>query len=88
MGLVILPLLLLVMYWFLIRPQQKRMKEQQALLRSLEVGDDVLTSAGIYGTISELDGNTVFMLVADGVEIKVTKESVVQKVTYADVPAE
>jgi preprotein translocase subunit YajC len=88
MGLVILPLLLLVMYWFLIRPQQKRMKEQQALLRSLEVGDDVLTSAGIYGTVSELDGNTVFMLVADGVEIKVTKESVVQKVTYADVPAE
>lgn len=88
MGLLILPVMLAAMYWFLIRPQQKRMKEQQALLRALEVGDDVLTSAGIYGTVSELDGNTVFILVADGVEIKVTKESITQKVTYAESTAE
>jgi preprotein translocase subunit YajC len=88
MGLLILPIMLLALYWFMIRPQQQRMKEQQALLRALEVGDDVLTSAGIYGTVSELDGNTVFILVADGVEIKVTKESITQKVTYAESPAE
>jgi preprotein translocase subunit YajC len=82
------PILILVMYFMLMRPQQKRMKEQRAMLAAIDVGDDVVTDAGIYGTISELDGDTAFLLVADGVEIKVTKASIANLVVYGDEPDE
>jgi preprotein translocase subunit YajC len=82
------PILILVMYFMLMRPQQKRMKEQRAMLAAIDVGDDVVTDSGIYGTISELDGDTAFLLVADGVEIKVTKASIANLVVYGDEPDE
>lgn len=87
-GLILFPALILIMYFVMIRPQQKRMREHQALLSSLEVGDDVLTESGIYGTVSDIDGGTVFILVADGVEMKVTKASISQRVLYDDESAE
>ncbi len=76
MGALILPGLILVMYFVLVRPQQQRMKQHKALLMDLDVGDDIVTSAGIYGRISDIDGETIFLLVSDSVELKVTKESV------------
>jgi preprotein translocase subunit YajC len=85
MGILILPILILIMYFMLIRPQQQRMKAHQRILAALDVGDDVVTSSGIYGRISDVDGDTLFLLVADGVEIKITKESVAGLVTYGDV---
>ncbi|MCB0995412.1 MAG: preprotein translocase subunit YajC [Acidimicrobiales bacterium] len=81
-SLILLPALLIVMWFVLMRPQQKRMREHQQLLTSLEIGDEVLTNGGIYGAIAEFDGPTVFLLVADGVEIKVTRESIAQRVSY------
>ncbi len=84
MGILILPALILVMYFMLIRPQQRRMKEHRELLSNLDVGDDVVTAAGIYGRVSDLDGETIFLQVSDTVELKVTKESVVGLVSYDD----
>ncbi len=84
MGILILPALILVMYFMLIRPQQRRMKEHRELLSNLDVGDDVVTAAGIYGRVSDLDGETLFLQVSDTVELKVTKESVVGLVSYDD----
>ncbi len=84
MGILILPALILVMYFMLIRPQQRRMKEHRELLSNLDVGDDVVTGAGIYGRVSDLDGETIFLQVSDTVELKVTKESVVGLVSYDD----
>ena len=51
-----LPLIviMLLMYLFLIRPQQKRVKEQQALVRSLAPGDEVLLNSGIHGVVKEV----------------------------------
>lgn len=72
------------MYFVLIRPQQRRMKEHQQLLNELDVGDDVVTSSGIYGRVSELDGQTLFLQVSDTVELKITKESVAGIVSYDD----
>ena len=43
------------MYMFLIRPQQKRVKEQQALVRSLAAGDEVLLNSGIHGVVKEVE---------------------------------
>lgn len=83
-GLIIFIPLILIMYFLMIRPQQKRMREHQELLASLEVGDDIVTSSGIYGRVSELDGNTIFLLVSDNVELKITKESIAGLVSYED----
>lgn len=82
MGFLFLPVLILLMYFMLIRPQQTRAKEHRQLLLDLEVGDDVVTSSGIYGRVSDLDGDTLFLQVADSVELKVTKESVTGLVNY------
>lgn len=84
MGFLFFPILILALYFMLIRPQQRRMKAQREMLSMIEVGDDVVTEGGIYGTISDLDGDTVFLMVADGVEIKVTKASIAGLVVYPD----
>lgn len=84
MSLLFLPIFAVLMYALLIRPQQQRLKEQRALLAALDVGDDVVTESGLYGTVSELDGDTAFLLISDGVEVKVTKASIAGLVTYND----
>ena len=84
MGILFIPILLVIMYLLILRPQQKRMKEQRAMLSVPDVGDDVRTDSGIYGTISDLDGDTVFLMVADGVEIKISKASIAEMIRYDD----
>lgn len=81
-SLFILVALFGVMYFVMIRPQQKKMAAHRALMASLEEGDEVVTSAGIYGVITDFDGPTVFLEIADGVEVKVTKDSVANVVQY------
>jgi preprotein translocase subunit YajC len=65
----------------LIRPQQKRMRQQMELMNNLRVGDDVMTSAGIYGTISEIEEDTVLLEVAEDVLIRVAKNAIVRNFT-------
>lgn len=84
MGLLFLPVLLAIMYFVMIRPQQKRAAEHRQLLASIETGDEVVTSGGFYGVITDFDGPTVFLEIADGVEMKVTRDSVAGVVNYDD----
>jgi preprotein translocase subunit YajC len=63
-------------YFFMIRPQQKRQKEHQALLNALNKGDEVVTSGGIHGRIKSLDDQAVSLEISKGVEIKVHKSHV------------
>lgn len=67
-----------VMYFFMIRPQQKRQKEIQQFQNSLAVGTRVFTSGGIYGTVKkiELETGTVDVEIAHGVTVKVDKSCV------------
>ncbi len=83
-GILFIPILLVIMYFLILRPQQKRMKDQRAMLSVLDVGDDVRTDSGIYGTISDLDGDTVFLMISDGVEIKISKASIAEMIKYDD----
>jgi preprotein translocase subunit YajC len=66
-----LPMIVIfVLFWFmLIRPQQKRAKEQQAMLAALAKGDEVITSGGMVGRITKVDEQYVTLNLADGVEI-------------------
>jgi len=82
MGLIAFVPLLLIFYFMLIRPQQKRMKEHTALIAALEVGDDVLMSSGIYGTVVQIDREMLEVEVADGVELRVARNSVSEIVDY------
>ncbi len=67
-----LPLILIffVFYFLLIRPQQKKAKEHQKTLTALKRGDKVITSGGIHGTVSKINGNLVDIKIADDVEVK------------------
>ena len=82
----ILPLLLLMfvaMYFFMVRPQQKKAREHRALIDSLDVGDEVITASGLYGMITDFDGGTVFIEISDGVEIKISRDTIANKVVYS-----
>lgn len=65
-------------YLFLLRPQQRRAKAQQALISSLEVGDEIITTGGIYGTITAIDEDdgTVSIEVAPGTEIRMLRAGI------------
>jgi preprotein translocase subunit YajC len=81
-SLIIFLPLIAIMYFLMIRPQQRKMRDHRQLLASVEVGDDIVTSAGIYGRVSELDGETLFLQVSDNVELKITKESIAGLISY------
>jgi len=74
----LLPLLLmfLVFYILLIRPQQKRTKQHREFLDSLQKGDEVITSGGIYGRVTGITENVVTLEVADKVRIKVQRANI------------
>jgi len=76
-GILMMVLIFVVFYFFMIRPQQKRQKEIKKQRDSMQVGDKVITSGGIYGKIREMkDDNTVIIEIAENVRIKVDKNSV------------
>jgi preprotein translocase subunit YajC len=65
-----------IMYFFMIRPQQKKQKEVQKMREALKVGDRVVTSGGIYGKIKEVEDTAFIIEIADGVRVKVDKASI------------
>ena len=75
---IILLVFVAVFYLLLIRPQQKRMREQQAMLSRLSSGDEVVTSGGILGRITEVSDTFVTLEVAENVRIKVQKTQITQ----------
>ncbi len=66
----------LIMYFLLIRPQQKRAKAHKELVASLAKGDEVVTSGGILGKVAEIGDSFIALEVQNGVRIKVQKHSV------------
>jgi preprotein translocase subunit YajC len=77
-----------VMYFMVIRPQQKKAREQQRWLSTLKKGDEVVTSGGVIGRISALADNTVTIEVQDKVRIKVVKSHISGKSPEAKPAAE
>ena len=71
-------LLLVVIFWLLIfRPQQKRMKEQQAMLSAIRRGDTIVTTGGIVGKVTKAqEGEDLEVEIAQGVKIKIVKSTI------------
>ena len=78
-----LPIILIfvVFYFFMIRPQMKRQKELNNFRNSLQKGDKVVTTGGIYGKITEVADYYVMLEIAHNVNIKVDKAAVVKDMT-------
>ena len=83
-----LPLILIVVvfYFFMIRPQMKRQKELTKFREALQKGDKVVTSGGIYGRIDEIKDNFIFLEVAPNVKLRVDKSVVLKDMS--DAPAQ
>lgn len=77
---IILVALVAVFYFLLIRPQQKRMKDQQTMISRLATGDEVVTTGGILGRITEVGDSFITLEISDGVRVKVQKAQVTQLV--------
>ena len=73
MQLIILVVLLALAWGFVILPQQRRVKEHRAFVDALTVGDEVITTAGVYGTVTELEDEKVRLLIAPQVEITIAR---------------
>jgi preprotein translocase subunit YajC len=78
--LISLALMVAIFYFLLIRPQQRRVRQQRELVGSLDVGDEVVTIGGMFGRIMELDEETVTLDVGGGSRIRFVKQAVARKV--------
>jgi len=75
------------MYFVLIRPQRRRMRESQQMLAKIVEGDEVITTGGIYGFINAVDGDVMWLDIAEGVEIRVHRSAIARKIDPAKEPA-
>ena len=75
-GLIFLIAMILIMYFFMIRPQNKRQKETQRMIDALKKGDKVITIGGIHGTISQTKESTVVVKVDDNTKIEFNRTAI------------
>jgi preprotein translocase subunit YajC len=68
-----------LMYFLLIRPQQKRAKDHKNLLKALKKGDEVVTNGGVVGKVNSVDESFATLEIAEGVVVKVQKQGINQK---------
>ena len=81
-----LPIILLFagMWFLIIAPQRKRQKQHDKMLTELKSGDEIVTSGGIYGTITNVKDDRFVVRIADNTKIELSKSSIGSRVTQAD----
>jgi preprotein translocase subunit YajC len=75
-GYVFIHVLLVLMWFMLIRPQRRRQLDAQRMVNSLEVGKEIVTAGGLYGRVTALEHDEVRMEIADGIEVRIAKRAV------------
>ncbi|MBR9651735.1 preprotein translocase subunit YajC [Thalassovita aquimarina] len=82
-------LIFVIMYFLLIRPQQKKMKDHQAMVSALRRGDQVVTQGGLIGKVSKVKDETeIEVELAEGVKVRVVKATIAQVVNKTEPAAE
>jgi preprotein translocase subunit YajC len=74
----------LIFYFLIIRPQRRQRDAQRRLIESVDVGDEIVTIGGVYGTVRALDDESLTVEVAPGVEMRFARGAVARKLTYED----
>ena len=86
-----IPILLIgvAMYFLLIRPQRRRMRDQQSLMTQLEEGDEIITNGGIYGFITAIDGDVLWVEIdaEKNVEVRIHRSAITRKINPTVEPA-
>lgn len=77
-------LIFVIMYFLMIRPQQKRMKEHRAMVEALKKGDQVVTQGGILGKVASVRDNEVEIEIAQGVKVRVVRSTISSVVSKTD----
>lgn len=77
--LIILAVTFLLMWVLFIRPQQRRLRAHQALVARLQLGDEVMTTSGMYGTVTALDDEVAHLEVAPGVVVRLARGAVARR---------
>ena len=78
-------LIFVIFYFFLIRPQQKKVKDHKSMVAALKRGDEVITSGGIVGTIERVhEDDKIDLLISENVTVKVVKSTIQNLLTKAD----
>jgi preprotein translocase subunit YajC len=86
--LLIFLLIPVAMYFLMIRPQRKRMKETAAMQSSIGIGDEVVTNSGIFGFITGVDGDKFWLEIDDDVQIRIAKAAIASRINDSgDAPA-
>jgi preprotein translocase subunit YajC len=75
-GLLILAILLAAFWFILVRPQRSRAREQQQLIHDLEPGDEIVSAGGLYGTITQIDGEVLHVEIAPGLIVRMARNAV------------
>ncbi len=83
-----LAIMIVIFYFILIRPQQRKEKERQALLSQVKSGDRVLFGGGIIGTVTNVKDNVFTIKIADKVKVDVTRGAVTQVLNKGEMEAE
>ncbi len=86
----LLPVIILVgMYFLMIRPQQKRMRERETMIRAAAVGDEIATVGGVIGVIVAEEGTDIVNVEVDSdVELRVQRRAIAEILTSADIAVE
>lgn len=69
-------IIMLIFYFLLIRPQQKRLKDHKKMVSELKKGDQVVTGGGLIGTIADVKDDIIRVEIADGVKVKVKRDTI------------
>ncbi|CAN5455606.1 hypothetical protein BH10ACT2_BH10ACT2_03610 [soil metagenome] len=82
-SILILMLIPLAMYFLLIRPQKRRQRDALALQKAIEVGDEIMTTSGVYGFVTGFDGDVAWLEIDDNVQIRIARQAIQRKVDTA-----
>ena len=88
LSFILLLALPVALYFMMIRPQKRKALAQQQLTKSIGEGDEVMTTSGVYGFVTAIEDDIVWLEIAEGVDIRVTRSAVAKRVTVAAVLTE
>ena len=79
-------LIFIIFYFFLIRPQQKRVKDHRSMVESLKRGDEIITSGGIIGTVDRLlEDDRIEVIIGDNVKVQIIKSTITSQLKKEEI---
>ena len=77
-----------LMYFFLLRPQRKRMRQTAELQQTIDVGDEIMTTTGVFGFVTQIENDIAWIEIDDNVQIRIARQAIQRKVdtVAGDVP--